>query len=506
MESLFAVFVSGVVWLSTLIIAALITFAAVRGARNKFVAAASLVLERFSISPAASAEPAIHISGRHKGIISWILTNLGMENRVELTVTDKDWTIREGSLAGMSVACVPLKRIRATICGYQRSLLAFFLAVFFAVNAVWSFLGVIPVLFAVFVAGTEESRQLLAATAALVFYIIFGWLVACGIAVIIYYASKRVALGVYVGRVYGIVFKRSFIENKVIDLDAAEQATALLNRLVSSTVYGIPLDQVPPPSAPIPDAPRPRTLRIWMVACVYAGLAVLAAVLHWYGNGVTLQISTVPTGASIFLDNRFVGATNKDAGMIQVPHATREKHTLQFQCQGYEPLTQVVSVGRLASTQDIAVKLTLLNYPVTVVTAPAFSHVALDGKDVGTSNEVGLLAIPSVDRGEHELSVSHDGYRPASEKIDVYGRRSVHIALASDAEAARQEAEATRQEAEARQREVAAHLERGRMLYRQGQYQGASDECDSVLKLDPSNAAAQALKKQIEQTRKILGQ
>ena len=76
----------------------------------------------------------------------------------------------------------------------------------------------------------------------------------------------------------------------------------------------------------------------------------------------------------------------------------------------------------------------------------------------------------------------------------------------SEAEAARQGAEAARQEAEARQREIASHLERGRMLYRQGQYQGASDECDSVLKLDPSNAAALALKKQIEQTRKILSQ
>jgi hypothetical protein len=43
------------------------------------------------------------------------------------------------------------------------------------------------------------------------------------------------------------------------------------------------------------------------------------------------------------------------------------------------------------------------------------------------------------------------------------------------------------------------------MLFRQGQYPEASSECDTVLKSDPTNAAALALKKQIEQTRKILG-
>lgn len=507
MESLFAVFVSGVVYLPTLIIAALITFAAVRGARNKYVPATGLVVERFSINPAASGEPAIRISGRYKGIVAWILTNLGMESRVELTVTDKDWTIREGSLAGMLVACVPLKRIRATICGYQRSLLAFFLAIFFALNAVWTFLAVIPVLFRTLVVDTEADREFAASAAAVLLFITFCWLVACGIAGIAYYASKRVKLGVYVGRVYGIVFKRSFIENKVIDLGMAEQATDLLNRLVAATVYDIPLDQVPPPSVPLPAAPEPRTLRTWMIACVYAGLVVLAAVLHWYGNGVTLQISTVPTGASIFLDNRFVGATNKDASMIQVPHATREKHTLQFQCEGYEPLTQVVYVGGLESTQEIAEKLTLLNYPVKITTTPGNSHVAVDGKDAGVTSEAGFLVIPSVNRGVHEISVSHDGYRSATGRINVNGRGGfLSFNLMSEAEAARQGAEAARQEAEARQREIASHLERGRMLYRQGQYQGASDECDSVLKLDPSNAAALALKKQIEQTRKILSQ
>jgi hypothetical protein len=500
MESLFAVFMSVVVLVPTLIIAALITLAAVRGFRNKYVPSSSLVLESFSIKSDASGEPAVHITGRHKGIVFWILTNLGMQSRFQMTVTEKEWTLREGSLAGMKVVCVPLKRIRATICGYQRSLLAFFLAVVFALDAAWTLLGIFPILFRASHVDTEAGWEVAATQLAIALFSVFFSLVACGIAGFVYHLSKRVAFGVDAGHVYGIVFKRSFIGNTVIDLDAAEQATALLNRFVAAAVYDIPLAQLPPPSVQNQPTPGPGTLRGWMIAAMYVGLVVLAAVLNWYGKGVTLQISTAPTGTSVFLDNTFVGATSKETPLFLLPHTTREKHTLQFQCVGYEPLTQVVYVGGLESTQDVTVKLALPHYTVDVVTTPGNAHVAFDGIDSGVTNDRGFLAIPSIDRGEHELSISHDGFRTKTFRISINGRTSIsNIVLVN-------EAEATRQEAEARQREIASHLERGRLLYRQGQYQGALDECDSVLKLDPSNAAALALKKQVEQTRKILGQ
>jgi hypothetical protein len=505
MESLFAVFMSVVVLVPTLIIAALITLVAVRGSRNKYVSSSSLVLESFSIKPDASGEPVIDITGRHGGIVFWILTNLGMQSRFQMTITEKEWTLREGSLAGMKVVCVPLKRIRATICGYQRSLLAFFLAVVFALEAAWTLLGIFPILFRAARAGTEGGREAAAAQLAMALVSIFLSLAACGIAGLFYYRSKRVVFGVDAGNVYGVAFKRSLVEGTVIDLDAAEFATVLLNRLVASAVYEIPLAQLPPPSVQNPPAPGPGTLRAWMIISMYAGLLVLGTLLDWYGKGVTLQISTVPTGTSVFLDNAFVGATSKETPLLLLPHTTREKHTLQFQSVGYEPLAQVIYVGGFESSQNVAVKLALPHYPVTVITTPGNSivavdgsHVAADGRDFGASNEAGFLTIPSVDRGEHEFSVSHDGYRTATVKIDVDRRISLHFNLVNEAEAARQEAEV-------RQREIASHLDRGRVLYRQGQYAEASAECDSALKLDPSNAAALALQKQIEQTRRILG-
>jgi PEGA domain len=499
MGSLLTIFLSGVVLLPTLLLTALITYAAVRGARKKYVSATSLVLESFTINHAAApGEPIIHIFGRHKGFIYWILTNIGISNRVELAVTEKEWTLREGSLAGMLLVCVPLKKIRATICGYQRSILAFAFAVFFALNATWFLLSAVFIYLGASSRYTEAEWEHAATQASSDIYFTFGWLVACGIAVIIYHASKRVAFGVEAGQNCGIVFKRSFIEGTVIDLDEAEKATALLNRLVAAAVYDLPLAQIPTPSAPKPPAPEPRTLRAWMIACAYVGLVVLAAVLSWYGDGVTVQLSTVPVGAHVWMDNQYLGTTNNNAPVIVLRHTTREFHTLQAQSQGYQSFKQAVYVGGLESSQDVVVTMTLLNYPVTVTTTPGNSRVAVDGKDAGISNDAGLLAIPKVDRGNHQFSVSHDGFRTVNENVGIFGPHSFHIGLVTEAEAARQDAEA-------RQREIAGHLDRGRMLFREGHYDEALAECDAVLKLDPSNAAAQALKKQIEQTRKIVG-
>ncbi len=499
MDSLFAAFVSGAVLLPTLIVAALITFAAVRGSRNKYVGVASLAVEKFSINPAAAGEPAIHITARHKGIIAWILTNLGLETRVEVTVTDRDWTLREGSLAGMSVITVPFKNLTATICGYQRSLLAFFLAVFFALNGVLTLLGAFPILFIAANGHSESGWEAAAKRLTADLYISLGWLVACGIAGVIYYASKRVKFGVVSEGKYGIVFKPSFIEDAVVDLATVEQATALLNQLVAADLHDVPPSQIPAYSALTPPATGTRRSLVWVIAAFYVGLFLLAVALSRYGAGVTVHLTTLPAQANVWLDDQYVGATSKDAGLILLPHITREKHTLQFQYPGYEPLKEPIYLGKFESSRDVYVKLAVLNYPVTVVTTPGDSHVTVDGKDVGTSNDAGYLVVPSVDRGEHDISVSHDGYRMATDKTDVFERRTIHIELVSEADAARQEAQA-------QQQEVASGLEQAQALFRQGQYQQATDACDAVLKLDPSNAAAIALKNQIAQTRKVLGQ
>lgn len=46
---------------------------------------------------------------------------------------------------------------------------------------------------------------------------------------------------------------------------------------------------------------------------------------------------------------------------------------------------------------------------VTIESEPAASKVAIDGKEVGTTNNFGMLAIPHIRAGEHNLVVMHEG-------------------------------------------------------------------------------------------------
>jgi hypothetical protein len=499
MGALLGAFASGVVFVPTLVIAALLTLAAVRGSRMIYVPSARLVLESFFIDPTAAQDPAICIKGRIKGLVAWLLTKLGMSNRVELTVTRKELIIRQGSLAGMKLIAVPLRKVKATVCGYQRSLLALFLAVFFALNALWTLLTILPTLAHALGSKSEavwESTDKIMGTE---LFAVFGWLAACAIAVILYYASKRAVFAVDSRGVEGIAFKRSFIENESVDRAQVEQAAALLNRLVQSAIYDIPIEQIAlPPVDPQPKEGVSAALG-WSIGAGFAVLLLLAFILFHYGNGVKLEVNTVPPGATILIDKQYAGVSDPQSGEFSLEHVTRQMHSLEITSFGYQPSTQSLAIGGFEGSHPVSVKLALLNYPVTVSTAPASSHVAVDGKDMGVTGENGLLLIPQVDRGNHQFSISHEGYRTVTANIDIVSRREFRFDLMSEAEAARQEAQA-------HQQEVASHLDRARALFRQTQYQDAINECDAVLKIDPSNSAATTLKNQIEQTRKILGQ
>lgn len=485
----------------SLILACFITFVALRESRKHYVHATSTVLQEFSIRSDADGDPLIHIVGRYKGIISWILLSLGIENRIELKVTDKDWTLRQGSLAGMKTVYYPLKQVTSTICGYQRSMIALFFSILFGLISLGRSLGILPILFTSLKERGEAAREAAASGLSSVLLSVLGWMILCGIAFLIFYTSKRVSLGVDAGGGnHGIVFKRSVIENKVMDLVTAEQATALLNQLLAAAVYGVPASQIPRQGIPDSADGKTKTPWGWIAGAIYLGLIVLSVAFRWYGGGVKLNVTTAPAGAAVFVDDRFAGFTTKEASLITLPHTTREGHVFIVTMDGYEPLKQTVHVGGLSSTQDVVLQLAPKKYRVRVFTRPSGAHVAVDGVDAGVSDSQGQLVLPAVEHGSHQITISRDGFRTITQSIDVSSDRPFYGPELLD------EALAAQQEAQGRQRESAAHLDRGRLFFRQGQYQQAIDECDAVLKLDPSNSAAIALKSQVEQTRKVLGQ
>ena len=235
---------SSSLFLFSFALAVLITFSMIRGSRNTYVPTTSTVLHSFSIRTEPGSEPYIHVVGRHKGILAWILSGLNIENKVELKVTERDWSLRDASLSGMRVEYFPLKNVSASICGYQRSRIALFFSVFFALVSLGTLAEALPGIGTILNAKSEYIRESTAGDVSAVLGRLLLWTLLCGIALLIYITSKRVAFGVRANGVTGIVFKRSLIENKVIDLADAELATVLMNHLFSSAVYGMPISQV----------------------------------------------------------------------------------------------------------------------------------------------------------------------------------------------------------------------------------------------------------------------
>jgi hypothetical protein len=482
----------------TAVVALIVIISILRGSRNNYVRSSTYVLDSFSLHPAAMDEdPFIRISGRHEGFISWIMTLLGMETRVDLTVGAKEWALRSGSLAGMLTTSVPLGQVQETISGYQRSLMALFLTIFFALNCLWTAMGSAFVLLGLASAGSEPDREHLAAALSTELEILLVWMALAFIAGAVYYFSKRIAFGVSAERVSGIVFKRSFIGNHVVDLAQMEEAAFILNRLVRAACYKQPGVDIPPFTPTVP-AERSPLLRWWMLLGSYAVLAMCAILLGDYGSGVNLAIHTDPPNTVVWLGNDFAGQTDS-AGLLVLKHLPRETYSIHYQAEGYEAFVQSVTLGKIESVHPLEARLPLMRYVMRLFTTPGGVNIALDGQQVGTSNASGSLVIPSVERGRHQLSASLNGYRTENSNIKVESPRDWQVVLVSNAEAAQQEAAA-------HQSGIDAHLNQGRTLFRAGKYQDAVNECDAVLNTDPTNQAALALKKQIDQTRRILGQ
>lgn len=188
------------------------------GRRGKFVPAASIVLNRFHINEDPSANTIVELAGRTSGIISWLMTLLRLEPRTEFVVTNSEVSIRAASLSGTRIEYIPLENVRATICGYYRSIAALiFAAVFGAGFALFGLAGF-------FDSNREDAGSEMQAA--------FGCLLVVAIALLVYFLSKRISVVIDNGNYYGVVFKRSVVENVSVDLPQAQRAITAINARV----------------------------------------------------------------------------------------------------------------------------------------------------------------------------------------------------------------------------------------------------------------------------------
>jgi hypothetical protein len=154
------------------------------------------VVKSWSIDrKAAPGQPIVQITGRSPGLLSWILSFMGIEPTVHFVLTDHNIQFAQGSLAGNTRRTIPLSQVSSISHGF--------------VKPVWLIIvGILTLGF-------------------------FGIGI---IFIILYFLNKAISIGV--GDTGGILselrFKKSVIEGENIDESAAAHVASIIDELASN--------------------------------------------------------------------------------------------------------------------------------------------------------------------------------------------------------------------------------------------------------------------------------
>lgn len=163
----------------------------------------------------------VKIVGRRQGFISWVLSMIGIDPTMTITVSDARIEISNTSLAGSLRKLIPHQGVCSTFYGYQKpwqmTLVIFFLSSSFLSGGLAIAFG-------------SDNKGLA------VVGIFLGLLVGIVIALIYYFLNRTITLGFIEqsGVASRIDFKRSVIENQDIDEDQAAYICELVQYLVET--------------------------------------------------------------------------------------------------------------------------------------------------------------------------------------------------------------------------------------------------------------------------------
>ena len=167
----------------------------------------ALVLKEFTINN--DGPEYVHIVARKSGLISWLLTLLGIDTTTIFRVFADRIEFEQGSLSGRLHTVMPLRAISIATCGYTKP----FLLVVFAIAAV--FVGIIS-------AVSMHSPGPF-----------FVWLIVALIALVVYYLNKALVVAVVSHSSWpaSVCFKRSIIEGVGVGYEQAQEVIRIINKL-----------------------------------------------------------------------------------------------------------------------------------------------------------------------------------------------------------------------------------------------------------------------------------
>jgi len=149
------------------------------------------------------------------------------------------------------------------------------------------------------------------------------------------------------------------------------------------------------------------------------------------GPARSIEVTSSPEGAEVFLDNRFLGLAP-----LRIEVTAGEPHALRLAKHGCQ--TQRMAIDD-SSPAEITLELPPESTATVLVTASKpDTAVYLDGTLMGRTAGNQELRIPGVKLGEHELRLVKTNYLSCLRRIDVIrpGRMRVHGKLESRKEAA----------------------------------------------------------------------
>lgn len=152
--------------------------------------------------------------------------------------------------------------------------------------------------------------------------------------------------------------------------------------------------------------------------------------LVWFLWGVNLTITSSPSGARVFIDNEEAGQTSLTDGQIHVAHLGRGQHTVRVERQGFAVWSQTFDLGAFDFSKTIEVKLDPNIFTLTIITDPTGCRVLLDALDKGITNESdGEIVFTDVSRGQHTLTLQHDGYEDWTQNFSLDSTHTVRASL-----------------------------------------------------------------------------
>ena len=153
-----------------------------------------------------------------------------------------------------------------------------------------------------------------------------------------------------------------------------------------------------------------QTARFLALIAIGTGLGLVAGWWLVGRNACKLEVTSEPTGATVFLDRNFVGVTP-----VALPNVSAGEHQLRLKRRGHHDSLRIISVGghrQSLHTELDAVKGTGM---LVVRSEPPGAHIWLDGEEKHQTP----ARIDPVSTGPHHVRIQKAGWVAHEQKVDI---------------------------------------------------------------------------------------